>query len=184
MRIMSHKCISALSSALFVVMVFTGLLSASPAFAGDKVLEASYTGTFEITFGTGPNGTSELHFNGVGADSINGDSTVVGYSTTVPASTPNCFDIITDMVTIADAHSGHELDIENAGGDCLDFSDPTAVYVVGSGTSVYTGGTGRFKKAGGVGVWEVRARVDAFLPTGLSGTIEFINFSGLVEHQN
>lgn len=169
---------------LSVPLLFGGLALAPNALAGDKILESLHTGTFEISFGTGPGGTDELRFEGFGSDTINGESSVTGYSATVPSTTqPGCFDIVIDQVILSDASSGHELWIENSGSDCLDFSDPAAVYVVGGGTSVYTGGTGRFWKSAGVGSWEVRARVDAFLPTGLVGEFEFLAFSGDVIHE-
>lgn len=166
------------------LLLAAGTFLASPASAQEFALESLHTGSFTISFGTGPGGGDELRFEGFGSDSLNGDSSVTGYSVTVPnAANPTCFDIVFDQVILTDAHSGHELWIENSGQDCLDFSDPAAVYVVGGGSSTYTGGTGRFWKSAGGGAWEVRARVDSFLPTGLAGEFEFLAFSGTVTHE-
>src|SRR5439155_24689894 len=62
-----------------------------------KTFNAAFHGTFELTFGTGPGRTDELHFRGTGDGRPIGQSTIEGYAGLRPiANRPGCSQIIYD----------------------------------------------------------------------------------------
>ena len=148
--------------------------------AGSAVpFRASFQGSFSILFGTGPGGTNELSFVGDGQAIPLGHSTVDGHTTTRNISS-TCTQIVTDAVTLT-AANGDQLQLVNAGQDCLDFSVPGKTFIRGTGTTSVVGGTGRFAAASGSGTWEVVAEVTQPIVGGVSGVFT-LNFMGAISY--
>jgi hypothetical protein len=154
------------------------LLMPRPVAADEEVhFRADYTGTFTLTFGTGPDGTNNLDFSGTGKARHLGKSAVEGHTTTAQDPTnPLCSDIVTDMVVLT-AANGYQLWLVNSGEDCLDLSVPGKTFIRGSETFVVVGGTGRFDDATGNGIFSVVAEVTGSITGGVSGTFE-LHFEG------
>jgi hypothetical protein len=145
--------------------------------ADEDAFAGSYEGTFQMSFGTGPNGTNELTFTGDGYASEIEDSALLGQSLLQPIS-PLCMAIVEDSITLtAMDDDGDELLIVASGVDCLDFSDPNQLRIVGDGTIQFVGGSGDFDDATGSGTFEVVADVNALGPAGGTGTF-VLTFEG------
>src|SRR5437588_820938 len=108
------RCVAAAG----VMLLFIGRAAADPA---EVVLVSEFQGTFKTTFGTGPDGTNDLYFDGRGRATQLGRTAVQGHSTTRDSPTmPGCMDIVTDEVVLT-AANGDELWLVNTGQDCFDF---------------------------------------------------------------
>jgi len=166
--------------AVVVASLFVVLTSSTPATAGISPFVAGYSGGFTITFGTGPQGTDDLSFDGSGVALPGGVTGLEGHSTTRPRTdNPLVSDIVSDRVVLT-AAGGDEVRLENSGADTLDTSVPGHTYIHGSGTFRIVGGTGRFARASGAGVFMVFAEVTGGLPGGVSGEFGLL-FVGVIE---
>jgi len=165
---------------LAILAALVPLLMPDSVAADEEVhFRAVFTGTFTITFGTGPDGTNNLDFSGAGKARHLGKSTVEGHTTTAQdPSDPLCSDIVTDMVVLT-AANGDQLWLVNSGEDCLDLSVPGKTFIRGSGTFNVVGGTGRFDDATGSGSFSVVAEVTGSITGGVSGTFE-LHFDGAI----
>lgn len=152
---------------------------AVPATAGAAPFHATYSGSFTITFATGPGLSDELRFAGSGAAIPGGPSTVDGYSTLRPA--PGlagvCFRTDRDEVTLA--FPDGQLQLHNDARDCLDpLSRLGHPLIRGTGTWTVTGGTGAYAGAEGAGDVRVTAEVERFGLGSASGTFDPLVFDG------
>jgi hypothetical protein len=127
----------------------------------DEHIAATFAGNFNLDDGV-------LSFEGP-STTCHGDLRSVSGNTDLgPGSTPACYAILSDAVTLT-ADDGSELYIANAGQDCLDFSTGAPV-IVGEGTTQVLGGTGRFDHAQGSGTYSVDAPVAELGATTATGT--------------
>lgn len=154
------------------------LLAAAPA-AARPPLVATYSGTFTITFGTGPGGTNDLRFTGTGLGLPLGPGTLVGHSVLRPtAANPLVSDIVADLVTLTGA-GGDQIALVNSGQDTLDVSDPARPFIYGAGTFTVGGGAGRYRQATGQGLYVVYASVTQQTGASASGTFRLVFVGGV-----
>jgi hypothetical protein len=155
-------------------------LQAAPAVASEQVpFDASFHGTFQITFRGCSNGDNLLVFSGPGLGLQIGSASIVGVSCLHPeASNPLCSTISDTTVTVT-AADGSTFGFKNQAEDCLSFT-PTGVFIHGAGTYQILPGTGRFAQASGSGTVHTTAQVLVFTPTGASGTFDPLVFSGTI----
>jgi hypothetical protein len=132
-----------LALAPFAVGAFL-LSSPAGAACAKRKVTTSFTGDFLMT-------GAHLSFWGSSLPPRHGLHDIDGDTDFVPGSSPVCFAIVSDFVTIT-AFDGSELYVENSGEDCLDFSTGAPVFV-GSGSSVILGGSGRYAHASGSGTY-------------------------------
>lgn len=141
--------------------------------------QASFAGTFTITFGLPPALQDDLVFFGGGTGSPIGPSGIEGHST-LEHSSPLCERIIEDAVTITDA-SGDQLFIENNGEDCIDLlTFPGHVLIRGTAAYTILGGSGAYSAASGTGIVEVNAEVTSIGIGSVSGTFDPLVFDGTI----
>lgn len=162
---------------LVAVMV---ALQATPALASEQVpFDATFHGTFHITFGGCPNGDNLLQFAGPGIVRHAGLSSIVGSSCLRPEpANPLCSNIVSDAVTVT-AANGDTFDFNNQAEDCLSFT-PEGIFIHGAGTYQILPGTGRFDQASGSGSVHTTAHVLELTGTGASGTFDPLVFSGTI----
>lgn len=167
----------ALASLLVVVGAVGG--SAPVSAAHDVPFRASYRGTFTLTFGPGPGAASNA-FTGTGQAAHLGRGGLDGLTALIAASTPGCFTISQDRVTLI-AANGDAVVLRNAGTDCLDTTSvPGTTIIRGTGTYAIVGGSGRFANAIGSGDFTVTARVTSQTPGGVAGTFDALTFDGTI----
>jgi hypothetical protein len=161
--------------------VLLALLPTAPATAAaTTTFKAAFHGTFELTFGSGPGGTDELHFRGIGDGRAIGRSTIEGYARLRPiADRPGCSQIISDKVTITTADRS-TLAVVNDAVDCTEMTSDGRTLIHGSGTSKITGGTKCFDEASGYGRVSTEAVVTGSVPGGVSGTFDPLAFVGSI----
>jgi hypothetical protein len=155
-------------------------LQAAPAIASEQVpFEASFHGTFQITFGACAGGDNLLAFSGPGLGLQTGLSSIVGVSCLHPEpANPLCSTIVDTTVTVT-AADGSTFGFKNQAEDCLSFT-PTGVFIHGAGTYQILPGTGRFAQAAGSGSVHTTAHVLVLSATGASGTFDPLVFSGTI----
>ena len=159
-------------------------LQATPAFASEQLpFEATFQGTFHITFGGCPNGDNLLQFTGPGLVMHAGLSSIDGTSCLRPEpANPLCSNIVSDTVTVR-AANGDTFAFNNQAEDCLSFT-PEGVFIHGSGTYQIRPGTGRFDQASGSGSVHTTAHVLEITATGASGTFDPLVFGGTISEQS
>lgn len=170
------------SLAVVAALALTSLApAAEPARASEPVpFNASFRGTFTLTFFTGPDATHELRFTGTGRGLHLGVATVDGYSLLRPvASNPGCSEIVHDEVTLT-AANGDEVAVVNEAVDCMEVTPDGRVLIHGRGTYQITGGTGRFDSSTGAGSVSTEAAVTGAVPGGVTGTFDPLTFSGSI----
>lgn len=165
--------------ALLAAVVTVLGAGAGPGVAAPETFDATFAGTFRITFGTGPGGTDELFFSGSGSGSHIGAALVDGYST-LRDSSPGCKRIEHDEVTITSA-GAHHLFVTNSGEDCIDVSEPGRIVIRGQATYTVVGGTGPFAATSGSGEVTVTAEVTAVGLGSASGTFDPLTFDGTLQ---
>jgi hypothetical protein len=155
-------------------------LQATPAFAVEQLpFEATFQGTFHITFGGCPGGDNLLHFTGSGIVTHAGLSSIDGSSCLHPeAVNPLCSNIVSDTVTVTVAN-GDTFGFNNQAEDCLSFT-AEGVFIHGAGTYQILPGTGRFDQASGSGSVHTTAHVLEITAAGASGTFDPLVFSGTI----
>lgn len=171
---------SLLASALglgLVLTCWTGAPGLADAKGGKgKKFVGSYDGDFVMLFGAGPNGTNVLSFAGDGKGKKVGKSDILGSSVLTPIS-PVCMEIVQDSITIVSKKKDDRvLHIVASGVDCLDFSDPSQLRIVGDGTIAITG-QDDLEDYAGSGTFEVVADVLSQAPGSASGTFH-LTFEG------
>jgi hypothetical protein len=164
-----------------VAALVLSVFASSLAIADTAPFHASYQGTFQLAFGTGPGGTNVLAFSGTSGTSmptVLGPSTITGKSFLEPTSP--CSKIVADSVTLT-AANGDTVSVQNTGQDCVDKGR-----ITGSGTYTITGGSGRFMGASGTGTFSVSAQITSFSGTPgtpgstASGTFNPLTFDGTI----
>jgi hypothetical protein len=152
---------------------------AAPVAAADsKAFTASFRGTFSITFG--PNGTSQLSFDGTGHAKHLGKTSVHGNAQLQPVA-PGCSQIVADN-TILTAANGDQLWVRNAATDCVEPGPDGHILIHGSGTYMIVGGTGRFAGASGAGKVSTEA-VGVPTSSGVTGTFDPLTFEGTIDRK-
>ena len=155
-------------------------LQTTPALASEQVpFEATFHGTFQITFRGCANGDDLLRFAGPGLGQHTGLSTIAGVSCLHPeAANPLCSTISDTTVTVT-AANGDTFGFKNKAEDCLSFT-PNGIFIHGAGTYQILPGTGRFDQASGSGTVHTTAQVLVLTATGASGTFDPLVFSGTI----
>jgi hypothetical protein len=173
----------ALIAGIAILLLFGGASAQAHAKKVKKNFFAHYEGDFFMSFGTGPGGTHELTFQGDGFATKLGFSTIDGEST-LQSISPVCMEIVDDGITLVKVSENHpdEVHMEAAGIDCLDFSDPNQLRIVGSGTTEIVGGTGKYHQATGSGTFAVVADVLELGPGTASGTF-VIDLTGTLKRK-
>jgi hypothetical protein len=161
-------------------LLFALVPTASATAKETKTFNAAFHGTFELTFGTGPDESDELHFRGTGDGRPIGRSTIEGYAQLRPiADRPGCSQIIYDNVTITTADRS-TLAVVNDAVDCVEMTSDGRTLIHGSGTYQITDGTKRFADASGNGKVSTEAVVTGSVPGGVSGTFDPLAFVGSI----
>jgi hypothetical protein len=155
-------------------------LQATPAVASEQLpFEASFHGTFDITFGGCANGDNLLRFVGPGLVMHAGLGSIDGVSCLRPEpANPLCSTIDDTTVTVT-AANGDTFGFANQAEDCLSFT-PDGIFIHGAGTYEILPGTGRFDEASGSGSVHTTAHVLALSATGASGTFDPLVFTGTI----
>ena len=165
-----------------LLIAAAALLARGPlARAADVPFDASYMGTYQVSFATGSNGNNQLSFHGTGLGLYLGESSVDGHSEMAPGSSPNCTQIVNDSVTLTGAN-GDKLLLVNSGEDCI-FAENGSLVIRGTGVMRIVSGTGRFAGATGLGTWVVTAPVTNITGTGAEGTFA-LRFTGRLTLNN
>jgi hypothetical protein len=157
------------------------LLTSAPAFAdegGGATFDTEYTGTFTMSFGTGPGYTHELDFSGSGQGTQIGLADVDG-SSLLQSIDASCMEIVDDLIVMT-AANGDEVHVVAAAIDCLEFT-AEGPRIVGSGTWEVIGGTGRFADATGGGTQTTVAPIYV-LGAGSGSGVFTLNFEGVIDH--
>lgn len=155
------------------------LLFATPALSapGDEAtFITAYTGTFTMSFGTGPGFTHELDFTGDGRGTQVGRADIDG-SSRLQSIDASCMEIVEDLVVMT-AANGDEVHVVVDAIDCLEFT-ADGPQIVGSGTWEVVGGTGRFAGATGSGTQTTVAPVLDLGADTASGVF-MLNFDGVL----
>ena len=87
---------------------------------GSATFDTEYTGTFSMSFGTGPNGTNELEFTGSGRGTQVGLTDIEGASL-LQSIDPACMVIVEDFIVMT-ASNGDEVHVVADAVDCLEFT--------------------------------------------------------------
>jgi hypothetical protein len=177
---MNHpRCLTvAISAALLAMTAGAGPISA----VDSKPFKASFEGKFTILFG--PNGTSDLQFEGPGHATHLGQSTVKGHAHLVPTGSPRehptwqCSRIVDDHTTITSKKG--ELSLQNQATDCVETTQDGRTLIHGNGTYTITGGTGDVTGAAGTGAVSTEAIVTGGVPGGVTGTFDPLTFQGTI----
>ncbi len=153
------------------------LATAGLAAADATPFQASFQGSFTITFAGCANGDDHLQFAGPGTATQAGSSVIAGSSCLRhDPLRPGCSIIDTDN-TVLTAADGSTIRFVNSGEDCL---DPLTGRITGTASYLIVGGTGRFSGATGQGSVTVTAQVQQLMPTGAAGTFNPLSFSGSI----
>ncbi len=175
---------SLLASAIglgLVVTSWAGVPGSADAKGGKKKFVGSYDGDFVMLFGAGPGGTHVLSFAGDGKAKKVGKSDILGNSVLTPIS-PVCMEIVQDSITIVSKKKDDRvLHIVASGVDCLDFSDPNQLRIVGDGT-ITISEQEDLDDYTGDGTFEVVADVLSQAPGTASGTFH-LTFEGKLKKQ-
>ncbi len=164
-----------------VLMCGASLLISASALAdagGSATFDTEYTGSFTMSFGSGPDGTNELDFAGNGRGTQVGRADIDG-SSLLQSIDPLCMVIVEDLIVMT-AANGDEVHVEAEATDCLEFT-AAGPQIVGSGTWEIIGGTGRFADATGGGTQSTVAPIYDLGATSASGVFT-LTFEGVIEH--
>ncbi len=154
-------------------------LQAAPAVASEQLpFEASFHGTFQITFRGCANADNLLSFAGPGLAIQTGLSSITGVSCLHPEATNPLCSTISDTTVTVTAANGDTFGFKNQAEDCVSFT-PTGILINGAGTYQILPGTGRFVQASGSGTVHTTAQ-GVLTSTGASGTFDPLVFSGTI----